>query len=792
MRLLFILTFLWTGFVAHAGVIQGNVYDEINNEAIIGANVVVQGTTIGTSTDIDGNFIIENLAPGLYNLVISYLGYETKTIFELQVTNSFPVVLKIPMRESSAQLETVEVVANPFKRPSESPLSLNSIGVNEIQRSPGGNRDISRVVKLLPGVSTGTSFRNDILVRGGSPSENRFYLDDIEVPTINHFTTQGASGGSNGLINVDFIRNVDFYSGAFPANRGNSLSSVLEFNFKEARTDRIGFTATVGASDLGITVEGPLDKAKKNTFMLSARRSYLQLLFKAIGLPFLPTYNDFQFKTTHKIGKRGDLSFIGLGAIDDFELNLERADDEVSRYQIGYLPYFKQWNYTIGSRYRYFTENGTLLVVASRNMLSNQIFKYQGNQNDVPEAKLFDLTSREAENKVRVEYTFRKAGYKFNFGTNYEFARYTNKTFRRLESEIPIPPFEYDALLKMQKYGFFAQVSKRYFDDKLSVSAGLRADANNYSKLMNNPLKQLSPRLSLSYNINDSWSVSANTGLYYQLPVYTLLGYKNQAGEFQNKNTLKYIKSAHYVAGVAYTTTFNTKFSVEGFYKKYSNYPLLTQKGISFANEGGDYGVVGDEPADATSKGKAYGVEFLAQQKLYKGLFGIVSYTYYRSIFTDATGKYAPASWDNQHILNIALGYKFKKNWELGTRWVISGGQPYTPFDIDFSSNKNVWDVRGRGVPDYQNVNSERLKPYTQLDVRVDKKWFFKKWNLNLYLDLTNVYMAAQDLPDDLVLVTDNNGVPLTNPDDESKYQTKLLNSDSGNLLPTIGVVVGF
>jgi outer membrane receptor for ferrienterochelin and colicin len=425
-------------------------------------------------------------------------------------------------------------------------------------------------------------------------------------------------------------------------------------------------------------------------------------------------------------------------------------------------------------------------------MLSNQIFKYQGNQNDVPEAKLFDLTSREAENKVRVEYTFRKAGYKFNFGTNYEFARYTNKTFRRLESEIPIPPFEYDALLKMQKYGFFAQVSKRYFDDKLSVSAGLRADANNYSKLMNNPLKQLSPRLSLSYNINDSWSVSANTGLYYQFPVYTLLGYKNQAGEFQNKNTLKYIKSAHYVAGVAYTTTFNTKFSVEGFYKKYSNYPLLTQKGISFANEGGDYGVVGDEPADATSKGKAYGVEFLAQQKLYKGLFGIVSYTYYRSMFTDATGKYAPASWDNQHILNIALGYKFKKNWELGARWVISGGQPYTPFDIDFSSNKNVWDVRGRGVPDYQNVNSERLKPYTQLDVRVDKKWFFKKWNLNLYLDLTNVYMAAQDLPDDLVLVTDNNGVPLTNPDDESKYQTKLLNSDSGNLLPTIGVVVGF
>jgi hypothetical protein len=787
---IFTLLFFLTLPMSYAGIIQGRVYDEINNEAIFGATVIVQGTSIGAVTDLDGNFIISDLEPNLYNIEVSYLGYETKVIFELQVTNAVPVRLNIGMRESSTELETITITSSPFRRSSESPLSLNTIGLNEIQRSPGGNRDISRVVQLLPGVSTGVAFRNDLLIRGGAPSENRFYLDDVEVPVINHFTTQGASGGSNGLINVDFINNVDFYSGAFPAQRGNALSSIFEFTQREGRTDRVGMIATVGASDLGLTLEGPLSKSKKTSFLMSARRSYLQLLFKAIGLPFLPTYNDFQMKVIHKFNAKNDLTFIGLGAIDNFVLNLDRNETEDEQFLLGSLPYFDQWNYTTGLRYRRFTTNGTILLVASRSMLGNRVFKYSNNENDNPAALLFDLNSREAENKLRYEHTFRKAGYKISYGVNYEYARYINTTFRRFFVSEGVPAETYEALLKMQKYGLYGQVSKRFFSDKLSLSAGLRADGNNYNSNMANLFRQLSPRLSASYAFNEAFSVSANAGIYYQLPVYTLLGYEDESGQRLNQEALKYIRSNHLVGGFSYTTTTNTKFSLEGFYKRYRNYPMLINKGISFANEGGDYGVVGDEPADASSEGKAYGAEFFVQQKLYKNLFGILSYTYYRSLFTDTTGQFKPANWDNRHVLNISFGYKFKRNWELGARWFIRGGAPYTPFDIALSSTQGIWDARGQGLLDYTQINELRLDPYTQLDVRVDKKWFFKKWNLQLYLDITNIYNSQQALPPNLTVERDANGQPLPDPNDPLRYKTKLLNADAGTLLPTIGVVI--
>ncbi|MBL0079149.1 MAG: TonB-dependent receptor plug domain-containing protein [Bacteroidetes bacterium] len=203
---------------------------------------------------------------GVYNLIVAYLGYSQKIVFEVVVTNNLPSKVNIGLAPLPNNLNEIEVKANPFIKPQESPLSLTSIGVNEIQRSPGGNRDISKVIQLLPGVSSGVSFRNDLLVRGGGPNENRFYLDGIEVPSINHFQTQGASGGSNGLINVDFIKNVDFYTGAFPANRGNSLSSVMEITQEEGRTDRVGLRATLGASDVGVTLQGPFSKNDKSTF----------------------------------------------------------------------------------------------------------------------------------------------------------------------------------------------------------------------------------------------------------------------------------------------------------------------------------------------------------------------------------------------------------------------------------------------------------------------------------------------------------------------------------------------
>ncbi|MEO0779136.1 MAG: TonB-dependent receptor [Bacteroidota bacterium] len=311
----------YCSLVAQSGIIKGTITNSINNEPISFATVLVLGTDSGTTSDLDGNYEVRGLAPGLYSIRASYVGFDDFTEYEIQVFNNKPAEIDIQMSEAVQELEEVVVKASPFKKTEESPVSLRSIGVAEIQRNPGGNRDISLVVQQLPGVTSSASFRNDLIIRGGAPNENRFYLDEVEVPTINHFATQGSSGGPVGMINVNFIQEVDFYSGAFPANRGNTLSSVFGFRLRDGRDDRLGGSFTVGSSDLNFTLEGPI--GKKTTFLASARQSYLGFLFELLELPFLPTYNDFQLKVKHKIDQRNELTLIGLGAIDQFELNLE-------------------------------------------------------------------------------------------------------------------------------------------------------------------------------------------------------------------------------------------------------------------------------------------------------------------------------------------------------------------------------------------------------------------------------------------------------------------------------------
>jgi len=355
------------GAFSQNGIIKGTVKDKLTNEPIIGANIVLVGTSTGTATDIDGNYELKELNPGMYGLEVSYIGYENIKALEIEVQGVRPTILNFEMTENSKQLDEVVVKASAFNKTAESPVSLRTIGVSEIKRNPGGNRDISRVIQSLPGVTTTASFRNDLIIRGGAPNENRFFIDDVEVPVINHFATQGSSGGPAGIINVDFVREVDFFSGAFPVNRGNTLSSVFNFKFKDGRDDRLGFTATAGATDLGVTLDGPV--GDKSTFLVSARRSYLQFLFKAIGLPFLPTYTDFNAKYKYKIDNKNEITFIGLGAIDDFVLNKDADDTEAKQFILGRLPVNTQWNYTNGLVYKRYSDKGFTTFVLSRNML---------------------------------------------------------------------------------------------------------------------------------------------------------------------------------------------------------------------------------------------------------------------------------------------------------------------------------------------------------------------------------------------------------------------------------------
>ena len=800
MRFLKLVLFIFIPLsaISQSGVIKGSIKDKLTNMPIIGANIVLVETSYGSSSDLDGKYELLGLKPGIYNIQVSYIGYETISQSEIEVQGVRPTIFNFELIENLNKLDEVVIKAASFNKTAESPVSLRTIGVSEIKRNPGGNRDISRVIQSLPGVTSTASFRNDLIIRGGAPNENRFFIDDIEVPVINHFATQGSSGGPAGMINVDFVREVDFYSGAFPVSRGNALSSVFNFKLKDGRDDRIGMTATAGATDIGITLDGPL--GDKSTFLLSARRSYLQLLFKAIGLPFLPTYTDFNTKYKYKIDNKNEVTFIGLGAIDDFTLNSEANETEAKQFILGRLPVNTQWNYTNGIAYKHYGESGYTTLVLSRNMLNNEATKYFNNDESVASNLILKYKSQEIENKVRLETFQKKSGWNFNIGTSYEFAKYSNSTFNKIYTNVGPDEINYSNQFSLHKYGFYGSLNRKYFKDKLSISIGARIDGNSYSEQMNNPLKQFSPRFSASYQITNKFAYNINLGRYFQLPPYTVLGYSEKEILVNKENEITYIVANHFVSGFEYNISSSGRITIEGYYKKYNNYPFLLREQISLANLGGDFGVIGNEPVTPTSIGRTYGIELLMQQRLYKGFYGILAYTFGHSEFTNVRGLYAPSSWDSRHIINMTAGKRFGKNWEMGLRYRFQSGLPSTPFDTD-SDLKINWDRNFAGILNYNKINTLRNDPVNGLDIRIDKKWFFRGWDLNVFLDIQNV--TGNSIGQNVLILDrplDENNMPVGDPLiknpgaplNELRYKLKTINDSTGTVLPTIGLVLSF
>lgn len=768
------------------GIIRGTVNDELSNQRLAGVSVTLTEANRSTVTDSAGNYIFKDLKPGVYSIRFSYVGSKPKSVFDIQVSNARTAFVDVILETESAVLEEVSIRTPVFIKPVESPVSLRTIGSTEIKRNPGGNRDISKVIQSLPGVSAPVSFRNDIIIRGGAPNENRFYIDGVEIPNINHFATQGSSGGPVGLINVDFIREVDFYSGAFPANRGNSLSSVFEFKQKDGNKDKLAASITAGFSDAAATLEGPINE--KTTFIASYRYSYLQGLFKVIGLPFLPSYQDYQFKIKTRFNTKNELVLLGLGAIDRFKLNFDSDPTEQNLYILSNIPINTQDNYTIGANYKNYRTKGYSTLVLSRNYLNNRALKYQ--DNDENKLKILDYTSKEIENKFRFENNSQEGSYKINYGAGVESAGYSTSTLNVL----PFGTSEYNSKLDFIKYGLFFQGSRSMFGEKIIVSAGLRADANTYSEKMNDLSRTISPRLSASYNFTDKLSLNFNTGIYYQLPAYTILGYRAQTGGSLVNKQVDYIRSSQLVMGMEYNTLKNTRFTVEGFYKYYDRYPIINVLGndIPLANLGADFGVIGNRPVSGFTAGRSYGAEFLAQQRLTKGYYGIFALTLFKSEFQDKNQQYVPSSWDSRYIVSMTGGKIFKKNWEVGAKFRVNGGSPYTPYDIAASSVKNNYSIYPQGIQDYDNLNENRLSDFYQLDLRIDKKYPFSKFSLNVYLDIQNLTYNKYQLQPILVLDRTAEGLPQDDPADGNRFKTKLINNENGNVLPTIGVIFEF
>ena len=763
--------------------VKGTVIDKSSRQPLEFINVMIVGLNKGGVTNAEGKFSIGQVPPGIYRLQASAIGYKTVTTPEY-ILSTRDLHIQIEMEENQTELEGVTVTASPFRRDIESPVSLRIIGLQEIEKSPGANRDISRIVQSYPGVTfSPIGYRNDLIVRGGSPSENRFYLDGVEIPNINHFSTQGASGGPVGILNADLIREVNFYTGAFPTDKGNALSSVLDFKLRDGDMERNSLKATLGASEVSLASNGHL--GKKTSYLVSVRQSYLQFLFDMLGLPFLPTFTDAQFKLKTRFDARNELTVLGLGGIDKMKLNT-KANNEDNEYILSYLPKIQQETFTLGAVYRHYAGAHVQSVVASHSYLNNRNTKYQQNDESDPDHLMLRLRSTEQNTQLRLENSSSFRNWKVTVGTCLDYSQYSNTTFQKVYTD-RAQTFDYHTYLGIMRWGLFGTVNYTSIDERFTASLGLRADANNYSAAMKDLSDQLSPRLSLSYQLTEHWSLSGNAGLYYQLPPYTALGFKNNNGLYANKYALRYMQVSQGSVGLNWRKGDTFEVSVEGFYKDYDKIPLSVADGIPLTCKGNDYGVIGNELLTSTAQGRSYGAELLLKWLVAKKLNLASSFTLFKSEYrTDKESEYIASAWDNRFIFNLRGTYNLPRHWSVGMKVSCIGGAPYTPYNADKSSLVTAWNAQGKPYYDYTRYNEERLPAFTQVDIRIDKTFYLKRCMLGFYIDLQNI--AGSKLKQADVLMS--TGV-IKNPDApiaEQRYVMKSLKQESGTLLPTLGI----
>ena len=781
------IAMLMTPLSAMAFDIRGRVISATSRYGIPYAAVVVDGNyTKGAATDSLGYFVIEKVKGGVARFEASSVGYTT-TVTPEYIISAFTPLVEIELEESTTTIDAVAVAPSPYAKDIESPVSQRTIGVGELERSPGANRDVARIIRTLPGVAfSPIGYRNDLIVRGGGPSENTFYIDGIEIPNINHFATQGASGGPVSILNADLIRQVKFYTGAFPVDKGNALSSVMDITLRDGNPDKQRFKATLGASEVAFSGSGHFDK--RATYIFSVRQSYLQLLFKLLGLPFLPNYIDAQAKVRIRPSERYEITILGLMGVDNMRLNLDEKGEE-NEYILSYIPKIQQETFTLGATLKHFGGKHIQTFSVGYSFLANRNKKYIDNDESSEDNLRLRLRSTEGKATLRFENRSLLGRWRLREGAELSLRHFFTTTKQLLPS-VERNYFNYDTRLAFVGYALFFAADYRSINERLTASMGVRVDGASYSSKMAQPWRQLSPRASISYALGKGFYLSGSTGVYYELPPLTALGFRGEDDGLVNRG-LDYMRVFSSAVGAEYRLRERLAVSLEGFYKLYSQVPLSVSDDVPLTCKGNDYGVTGNEALVSTAQGRAYGAELSARWQIPNKVNIVGAFTLYWSEYrSNRNAPYIPSAWDNRWIVNISGTYDFPHRWSIGAKLSAIGGAPYTPYDEEQTSLKTYWDSTGRAALDYSRYNEGRLKPFVQLDVRVDKMWAFRKWSLGIYLDLENITFSAITLPDALLStgIIENPSAPT----EEQRYILKRIKQRNGTLVPTFGITAEF
>jgi len=727
-----------------AGRIVGTVFDVQTNQPLEGVNVQVEGTGVGATTGPDGSYVIDGLAPGAYQVRFTHIGYTTDVRTDVVVSAGAPARLDRGLIPAILIAPEITVRPRYFARTAGSPASRRALSREEVRRFPGGFEDVVRTVATLPGVAqVNEGGRNDLLVRGGGPSENLYLVQGLEVPNINHFGLPGTTTGSLSFINLDFVDNVEFSSGGFPARYGDRMSSVLSLDLRPGRDDRVGGKATISATQFGLAADGPLGRG---TFRASVRRSYLDLIFKAAGQAFTPRYQDYNFFHEASLTSRTRLSVIGLRAEDRVERQRDGAED---RRQNASILGNEQDRTILGARLRHLIDGGYLQVSAGWNLE-----EFRLSQADTAEVAQtwFRGSGRAQEIQTTLEALRRWEGIGLlDAGLTWKALRQRDRTsfadnvFDRSGRLVPRGslglPARLDESTSALQAGAWVE-GERPLAPRWTLRAGLRLD--HYGQT--SAATAVSPRATLAHEFPPGVTFRLSAGEYRQPPA---LGWMLQEGN----EDLKPLRNRMAVAGGEWLLRDDTEISLEAFYKLYSDLPagtaaatdstsatdylVLTNAGVGYGGREDDFQSFGYLALESRGSGEAFGVELQIQKKFSEiPCYGQAALSLGRSGFRSVDGRWRPGQFEQRYVFTVSGGYVFNPRWEISAKFRLAGGPPYTPV---YAPDKNpVSPGEVQNLPD--EYLSRRLPPAHQLDLRVDRRWNFTTWSLIAFTDIQNVY----------------------------------------------------
>ncbi len=698
------------------GSLAGTVLDARTEQPLAGANVEVLGLRLGAATDLAGRFRILQVPAGTYSLQVSRLGYGSVVLTDVVARPGREDPLLARLTPTDLRLTDVTVRPEYFSGRQQTGAVTQEFGREEIRRAPGSAEDVNRLVQSLPSVGMGADDqRNDIIVRGGNPLENLFLVDGHPIHNLNHFGSQGGTGGPMGMIHVDFIDQVHFSPGGFDTRYGDRLSSVMEIRFREGDRERTQGEAFLSMAGLGLELEGPL-AGGRGSWLAGARRSYLELLKSQIGYSNVPVMADLGGSFTLDVAPAWRLSGLLLSGVN--RIRFTTAEDPDQNYNVDQL----QRTLAGGLALRRSSAEGRLQswrLTLNHLDFNHDFSAWNGSNRIRNEAR--EQTLSLAHERVRLG---RRLDLTWGLGLDHSVSVHDVRLAEMRSSwGDSLPDQRLDLRHGQQRFWALTQAEWRPAPGR-SLRLGLRLDHDDDTGSLD-----LQPRASLRQELAPNWALNLAAGGYAQgLPV----SWRVQSAE---RDAVTSMKSRHAQAGLEWRPRPEWLVSLDLFVRRYLDLPVSQlSPDVPLADAGSYYGYTYLGRLESSGTGHSHGLELLAQKKLSAGTYGSASYSWSVSGYKTPSGPWLPGPFDRRHMGTLILGWIPNHRWELSLKWRISGGLPTTPVDV--AASALAGDTR-LNLADYQ---SERLPVYHRLDLRLDHRIQGRRFNLVQFWDIENAY----------------------------------------------------